>query len=56
VVAEAEASVSDDGAREVGIDQEVLAERLRGPDVVTGRELSDGRRAERRPPGVTRRW
>ena len=41
---------ADDGPREVRVDQEVLAERLRRADAVAGRELSDRRRAERRRP------
>jgi hypothetical protein len=57
VIAGADARVGDDGPREVRVDQEMLAERLRGPDAVPIREFADGRRAERRrPAGLTRRW
>jgi hypothetical protein len=38
--------VGGDRAREVGIDQEVLTERPRGPDPVARRQLSDRPDAE----------
>jgi hypothetical protein len=38
--------VGGDRAREVGIDQEVLTERPRGPDPVPRRQLSDRPDAE----------
>jgi len=57
VIAGADARVGSDGPREVRVDQEVLAERLRGTDAVAIREFPDRRRAERRRrPGLTRRW
>jgi hypothetical protein len=31
-----------DRARQVGVEQEVLSERLGGPDAVTGGKLEDG--------------
>ena len=45
-VARRHTGVGDDRAREVRIDQEVLAERLRGADAVAGGEVADRAGAE----------
>ena len=51
----ADSGIPHDRSREVGVDQEVLAERLRRADAVASGELADRDRAERRRAALTRR-